>query len=423
MNSSIVSISQDLPSPHSVRGLPLDQKRTIAIYGGLGALPERFLAAGFAEVQALFPNVRFVAVDKVNSNVEAERIASRMSKIQLPWREVFPYVAVDQLTLTAGSSFLVDNNTIIVDGVITAVPTSVHLSITEQWASRGALVWVDKPITMIHEVRQIRSLSAKHPSVFAVDFFLDSDAMAWFLMNSNELLSRIGRVTALHGRLIESWPVEKELGQRVWLLTPELSGGGLGIDQAVHQLAMLSPIVDGLGLKLSDAEITQVVMGGNDPLRTVETAFWCKGRIGDVELLCDCGKGVEDTYYGVTIVGQNGTIEICVGTEEVDPYVRVTEPKGTTVYRFENGQIGYGRTWLDYLLLLYGGQPKGLGLQQRLDACTGAVEVVGNAYALHTKCGSPLIHHEVGLPLPVPTKVLGRIASEVPRSKQRTWAQ
>lgn len=416
-SSVVINIPKRPPDRSILQGLLLNEDRTVVIYGGLGSLPERFLAGGFAEVQHLFPKVSFVAVDKADLKIQGERIAARMGKIQLPWKRESPYASVDHIDLSGGRSFSAGSNTFFIDGVITAIPTSVHLKIAEQWASRGVLVWVEKPITMIHEVPQIRSLAAQHSAIFAVDFFLDSDAMAWFLKNSGELLSRIGRITALHGRLIESSAVDDELGQRVWLLTPEFSGGGIGIDQAVHPLAMLSPVIEGLGLKLGDVEITDVVMGGNDPSRGVETAFWCKGRIGDVPLFCDCGKGVEGTYYGATVVGENGSVEICAGTEEVDPYVRVVDPTGTIVYRFENGQIGYGRTWLDYLALIYGGRTSGLSLQQRLDACTGAVEVVGKAYAVHASSGSRLVHHEVGQPLPVPQQVLGAVASEVPRRK------
>jgi len=396
--------------------------KTVAIYGALGAVVQRLLTKGFVEARPLLPQVHFVAVDTLDPNTQWEEIAKRMAKLAFPWNPQLPYASVEQITLNADNSFFLGDKRVVVDGVVVATPTSTHLHIVEQWATRGALVWVDKPITLIPEAPHIRQLAAQHPNIFAVDFFLDSDAMLWFLAQMRELLGRIGPPTALHGRLIESWPIEMELGQRWWLLMPEISGGGAGMDAGVHPLAMFSPILDVLALKLGDVEITDVVMGGTDPSRTVETAFWCKGRVGGIELLVDCGKGLEDTCYGITVVGEKGSVEICVGTEEVDPYLRVVDSTGTEVRRFENGQIGYGHTWLDYLTLLHGGQVSSLSLQQRLDACVGSVEVVGKAYALHTSLGSQLVHHEVGQPLPVPQKVLGAIAPEVPRSKVRTWA-
>src|SRR3990167_7005658 len=420
--NTVITIPKNITSLSCVKGLPLHEKKTILIYGGLGALPDRFLGSGFEEVQHLFRALRCIAIDKAHPVIDKKKIDVSMNNSRLPWCRDLPYAALDQIQLNNNNSLLIGKHSLSVDGVITAVPTVNHFKISEQWASRGAFVWIEKPIIMIHEVSQIRHLSEQYPRIFASDFLLDSDAMVWFLKHQNELMSKIGKVHSIHGRLIESWSVEKELHQRVWLLNPEISGGGLGFDLTVHQLAMFSPILEGLGLKLRDVEITDVIMGSNIPSLPVETALWCKGHVGDLSIFCDSGKGLEDTYSGITIIGEQGSIEICPGTEEIDPYVRITDLTETIIYRFENGQLGYGQTWLYYLTLLYGGSHYGLTCQQRLDACIGAVEIMGKAYELHARSQNKRIHYSTGQELPVPEKVIGSIISGIPRSKTRHWA-
>lgn len=402
-----IRIPRNLPQPSLVQGLPIDQARTVAIYGGLGNLPKRFLAKGFADVGHLFPNINFIVIDKADPRVDSHRIGAEMAKITLPWRAELSYASINELSLNTDRSLTTQNRVVSIDGVITAVPTADHLKITQEWASRGAWVWIEKPITMPAEVPHIRRLADQHPYIAAVDFFLNSDAVIWFLGHLPELLNRIGKVRALHGRLVEKWPIDQELLERPWLLVPTISGGGLGIDLAVHQLSILSVVARHLGLKLKDVEINDVVLGTTHPAHPAETAFWCRGQIAEVTLLCDCGKGVEHTYYGTTILGTKGTIEVFVGTEEMSPYVRVKDPTGTVVYQFEHGQIGYSNTWLDYLILVYGGQIPGLSLRDRLDACSEAVEIVAKAYAWHQRAGKPLLIYRAGDSLAVPHPVLG----------------
>ncbi len=188
--------------------------KTVAIYGALGAVVERLLTKGFEEVRSLLPQTQFIAVDTFDPHTQREEIAQRMANLDFPWHPELRYALVEQLVLNGDNSFSLGGTTLVVDGVVVATPTSTHLKIVEDWASRGALVWVDKPITLIGEVPQIRQLAKQHSNIFAVDFFLDSDAMVWFLAHIGEMFNHIGKVAELHGRLIESWPIERELGQR-----------------------------------------------------------------------------------------------------------------------------------------------------------------------------------------------------------------
>lgn len=421
--NTIITVPKSPPDPLSVRDLPCQEEKVVLIYGGLGALLQRFLAEGFKEVKHLFPHVSFVVVDIANPERHQKHIATQMGKVAIPWNKKFPYIAVHKIQEPHNNTLSINGGGLPIHGVITAVPTAEHFNITKTWAPHGVFVWIEKPIVMMEQVEELRSFSSEHPFLFPSDFMLDSDAMIWFLEHQEELLKRIGKVTAIHTRLIESWPIDRELSQRVWLLTPKISGGGLGFDLSVHQFTMLSPILEKLGWSLKDITIKNVVMGKSNPSYIVETAFWCEASVGTIPIFCESGKGLEDTYYGIMILGDRGSIEICVGTEEVDPYLRITEPTGTTIYRFEKGQLGYGKTWLYYLTLLYGGEPKNLSLQQRLNACLGAVEVMEKAYDLHARQDKKMIFYDVGHPLPVPQRVFGSIAPEIPRNKVRTWAQ
>src|SRR3990167_274646 len=221
--NTVITIPKNITSLSCVKGLPLHEKKTILIYGGLGALPDRFLGSGFEEVQHLFRALRCIAIDKAHPVIDKKKIDVSMNNSRLPWCRDLPYAALDQIQLNNNNSLLIGKHSLSVDGVITAVPTVNHFKISEQY-----------------------------PRIFASDFLLDSDAMVWFLKHQNELMSKIGKVHSIHGRLIESWSLEKELHQRGWLFYSLISGGGFGFDLTVHQLAMFSPILEGLGLKLRD---------------------------------------------------------------------------------------------------------------------------------------------------------------------------
>lgn len=423
--TNVTTVPKSTPDLSVIRGLPLNQIRRVAIFGGLGDLPRRFLADGYAEVSKYFPYVKCVAIDTAHPVTDAEMIAKRLGKTNLPWDPACPYVQVSSMSINDDSSFTADGRTTVLNGNITAVPTVHHLNIAQVWAPKGIPVWADKPLVMIPETGKIRRLARETNKVFAVDFFMDSEAMHWFIAHMDILIKRIGKVKALHGKLTESWPLDSDTGQadglRSWLLVPEISGGGLKIDQDIHFTSMWSPILTRLGYDMFDASITDTVMGIDGPNRTVETASWSRGHIGDIKLLTLCGKGLDSTYYGITVVGEHGSVEVFVGTEEVDPYVKITIGDQVEIYHFENGQIGYGRTWFDFLTLVYGGQPNGYSLETRLEACAASIDLVGQAYKLHKAQGGALIPYTIGNSLLVPEPVLGTVATEIPKTKEIAW--
>lgn len=404
--------------PGAFRNALINQQLTVLIMGVMGSLPSRFLAKDHQRVAHLHPNVRFLGADMRRQD---EVVVERLASLGFPWFSSTPYMQVDKLDSALNGQHLSSNGgRVKIDGVVLAVPTVNHLPMATEWLNRGAVAWIDKPAGMCDQVPSFRRLFAQHSRrAMFVDFFLDSDAMLAMMMQLPELLQQIGPVTALHGRLVENWLVEKE--PRPWLLKPEVSGGGLGIDQAVHQLAMMSPVLAALGHSLEEVVIDEAVMGRYKDTHQVETAFWCRGSVGEIDVLADCGKGMNSTYYGMTIVGERGEVEVFVGTEFCDPYLRVTIDGETTLTIFEKGQIGYGKTWLDFVACMARQPIDGYSLQQRADACLGAVSVVDKAYRLWERNGGEFALYNVGGALSVPYSVVGQVHPAVAQTKVSEW--
>lgn len=449
--------------PQLLEGI-VKAKKTIAIYGGLGSLGERFLQPGFSELEDVF-DVEFIAVDQYprdsrefttrfpelaaelladaafktrhselnEGNLAQLFIEDRMRAVGLPYIAYFENSDARQefdRAVSGTGQVDIGGRSVRVDGVIAAVPTVHHLAVAEPWLRRGVPVWIEKPIAMIPEIDRLRQLADDHPGkVFGVDFFMDSDALNWLLRNP-EILGRLGRIRQIDGRCCENWGLEKET--RRWLTVPEISGGGLGYDMILPPLAMMEMVLETMGLSLRDAHVTDAFLGryvdpatGREAPGKAETYLWLKAQAGDVELRVDSGKGIDTVYYGFTITGEKGKIEVMIGTEEYDPYIRVTLNDGTQeLYTFKEGGLGYGRTFLNYLLLLHGSNHQsGADLKTRLTATTSSAELVGKAYRFAHEHGKEIAKHPLGIAPSVPEAVDGRIPASMRSTKQRAmWA-
>jgi predicted dehydrogenase len=357
-----------------LRVLSTSRRITLVIYGGLGSLSERFLREDYAEIRKAFPNVEFVIVDRADPKARQGFIRKRRETIGLPWRRGVPnyFTSKDfDRRINADGTLNVDEGNkgkrkIKIDGVIAAVPTRYHYRIAERWAKRNVPVWVDKPLTMIPQVSKMRALAKRYPGkIFGVDFFMDSDAMMW-LMKRTKLLQKIGKIKAVDAREIESWSLESEYKTpfRRWLMNPKVSGGGLAIDTSVHALTLVARVFARQGLSLDDLKLDDVRLAryrfppghpeypGKEALGKDETYIAMRGRAGKTRVRVDGGKGVDRIYYGVTLVGEKGELEVFVGSETHDPYVRITQNGKTLLYRFPKSGVGYARTFLDFLLLI-----------------------------------------------------------------------
>jgi predicted dehydrogenase len=394
-----------------LEGIDAGEERVIALYGAFGSLVRIFLQKGFGKIQEYFSNVKFIAVDMKNpqTKVSAIKIKEEMEKIDLPWRKGIAYFEArefNQAALTSKNNIItIKGEEIKVDGVITAVPTSSHLEIAKLWAPKGVPVWVEKPITLPDELREISQLAARSKKIFAVDFMMDNDAFL-YLLEHPLILQSIGKISRIEGRFVQEWPLEPD---RYWLLKPEVSGGGLGMDMLVHLIALVDTLLQKLGQNQA-AVVDKVVLGryetGKAQQRTeeAETYMWLKAHLGDMELLMDAGKGVDDLYYGITIKGENGSIEIFIDPEEYSPpYLKVDTSDSSVIYRFKGWGLSYSGTFLDFLLFLYGSEKRrGVDLTQRLSATINAVCLVSEAYKKHKE---PLVSYKLGEAPIVPERI------------------
>ena len=405
---------KDGVDPEYLAGINAKEKKTIVIYGGLGSLGERFLGPGIRELNDTF-NVDFIAVDTKDPSREADRrfIKKRKQVLKDAGLPVSAYFSIGNFGKAldkARGTIRIKGRDIKVDGVITAVPTKYHLKYAQTWVRRNIPVWMEKPITMVDEIPGLKRLNTQHPGkIFAVDFFMDSDALM-SVLKDKDILGGIGKIKRIDGRCVETWGVERE--PRKWLLDPAISGGGLMIDTAVHPLAMIESVLTTKGMTLGQAEVEDCRLARyvNNPADKIvpsqtETYGWIKGRVGDIEFYVDSGKGVGRVYYGITITGDKGSVEVFVGTETLDPYIKVTHKDSSVdMYRFSKGSLGYKRTFLDFMLFLHGSKKHdGVGLDTRMSAAMHSLEVVGKAYKKSEGIGTYLLGNDPT----VPTEVQG----------------
>lgn len=341
-------------------------------------------------VESFFPNVRFVGID-----IQPE--SSDFTKtLNLPWDDE-AYLSVEEFNRR------VEQGAITIDGVIAAVPPNVHYDIARQWAERNVPVWVEKPLILTDQLDQMESLIAKYPGkIFPVDFFMDC-APVNFLLANRKILQSIGKIRRFDGCLVENWPLESG---REWLVDPKVSGGGLGMDILVHPFALADKLLTACGI--TDVILIEDVVCGryNENLPgTEETYMYVEGRAGNASIYIEGGKGVDEHYYGVSLTGEHGRIDICTGMEGCDPYISIQNQENK-IYSFPNQGIGYRGTFFDFLLLLYGSSESCYtSLAERLKAGVNSVAYMKEAYAKKKEC----LIYTVGQRPPVPEKPLGQV--------------
>ncbi|MDP3988243.1 MAG: hypothetical protein Q8P80_03810 [Candidatus Levybacteria bacterium] len=389
---SVIQIDETGCNLDLLKGLDLSRQKTIAIFGVNGSLVKRFLASGFSDVKKIFPNVKFVGVDLHQKPLD------HLKSLGLPWRDVFYFTPEE---------FKKNWEKVGVDGVIAAVPPNDHLGIAKEWSERGIAVWVEKPLVLPSQLKEMEALIKSNPGkIFPADFYIDS-APVNFLLKNIELLQSIGKIKRFDGRLIENIPLERG---REWLMDPKISGGGLGMDILVHPLALADKLFDALGI-VDPIQIEDVVCGTYEDLTEElqteeETYMYVKGRAGNVAVYIDGGKGVSQLYYGVSLTGEYGTIDIFTGTENCDPYINIQNSENK-IFTFPNKGVGYEGTFFDFLLLLYGSSESCYtSLPERLKAGINSINYMKNAYSKAKK--KECVVYKLGEEPPVPVKPRGQ---------------
>lgn len=379
--AKIFDIRTQLPD---LTGVDVSRPKNIAICGGLGDVTGRCLNPGFDRVRQQFPNVRFLVVDLPGAGESKTQTA--LQKLTFPWVQGIPnYFPAEKFYAAARAAseniLRIDGQDVLVDAVIEATPPNTHLKTAELFAWKNIQVWVEKPTCMPDELNKMSLLAATNPGkIFAVDYFLASDAYT-YLLGSN-ILYGIGDIQKIEGRLVERPTL---LPERLWLLNPEISGGGLGMDVVVHLIAALNPLIEGLeAAKIKQAVLGRYISDERTP-KNAETYLWLKAvtlKPNPIEIFLDGGTGLDTDYEGITFTGQNGQVEMFNGAADFPPYIR-RSLSGTkpVFFRFPEGDTGYGRTFLNFLLMVYGSDLRdGFDLLTRLKATLNAVRVVDNAY-------------------------------------------
>ena len=377
--------------------LDISRPFTLLYKGARGALLPRLFAQGLHEMMQTFPNCRLVGTDVCPPDELQSYMASTTDQqghllSDLPWAGFACYQQrVIGKTIKAGAL------PIKIDGVIVGLPTYLHLSAAVEAATQGLVVLVEKPLSMVHEVRAMQALGAKFPKlILATDFFLEHAVMSYLSQIRN-----IGRIHTINSFCLEPTDIANE--NRGWLMQPSLSGGGILIDCGSHTLAMQEAALMLLKLSLDRASVRRVLLGrykGAPGGPDVETAALVTAKVGDITLNTYVGKAVRERYYGLVAKGQQGEAEFFTGTEMRGAYVRLSVEGNTKIKLLDGEGLGYHRTALNLVLAIFRNPPVGsLTLEDKLQACSVGIQTIGRAYDWHARHGH-MVEYQLGDTLP-----------------------
>jgi predicted dehydrogenase len=178
-----------------------------------------------------------------------------------------------------------------VDGVIVAVPTSVHFEVTERALDRGVPVFVEKPLTP--DVEQARSLAARGDGrLYVMD--------KWRYHPGIEELGRIARSGEL-GAVVGVRTTRRGWGEShpdvdpVWTLAPHDLAIGLEI------LGAIPPVVAAVGEIVGGTLRGVHAVLGSDPWFAMDVSATSAARWREIGLLCEGGVAWLDDPYAESI--------------------------------------------------------------------------------------------------------------------------
>lgn len=232
-----------------------DTRARFAILGGHGneySVSTLFYPAPLGKFQKHFRNLSFIAVDPIVTKLGGQdRIIGQ--------RNFFHGTGFSYDDSLSPDTFyrLLESGELEVDGVVLAIPVKYHLPETERlfkiFDKLGIKkpIMVEKPLGLIGEENKFRELNQAHPNqVFAADFSNGTDSLNFSICEG--YLSKIGRISAVCGRFVESQTIEELISAAKArnLLKLDTSGGGLGLDMGVHSLVTEERILQESGLTL-----------------------------------------------------------------------------------------------------------------------------------------------------------------------------
>jgi predicted dehydrogenase len=178
-----------------------------------------------------------------------------------------------------------------VDGVVVAVPTTLHAEVCELALARGVPVFVEKPLAA--DVAQARRLAARgEERLFVMD--------KWRYHPGIEELARIARSGEL-GRVVGvrttrvGWGCPHDDVDPVWILAPHDLAIGLEI------LGVLPPAVAATGEVIGEELWGIHALLGPDPWLAIEASATSVSRRREVRLLCEAGVAWLDDPYADSI--------------------------------------------------------------------------------------------------------------------------
>jgi predicted dehydrogenase len=380
-NVKVVNVHLDVKNEVITNG---HKDHVIALVGAGGAVACRFYQPAISAISEYFPKVRLLPVD-INTNV---------SLPDLPWADR----RVMHVNTFAENVY--ENGTKVgereIKGAIIAVPPSKHNGLADL-LSAHIPVMLEKPMVMPPDVGRIAELDRNYPDrIFPADFILDSDAVK-YLVENPDILNGLGEPLKIESTIKEPWPVEKG---REWLIDD-----GLGTDIIPHTHALAETVLKILNIReeitLDDVRRNiymdasgQVPMGKK--MNFNETYMLIHGHAGKVQVSLEGGKGLDSAFYGARITFSEGVVELCIGTENIFPYIlvrKIKDPDNPILYNFpKSGMVGYEGTIGDFLRHTYGCPTKGPSRARRMEVALKGLRLLDEAYGRNV----PIEKHRLG---------------------------
>ena len=122
-----------------------------------------------------------------------------------------------------------------VDAVLVTTPNHTHAAITKKALARGKHVLVEKPVGLnLDEVEELTGLAASRGLSFAVMFQMRADPV---FMAIKKQLSSLGQLERISWQVTQYYrPQSYYDGSRSWTGRWQTDGGGVLLNQAIHQL-------------------------------------------------------------------------------------------------------------------------------------------------------------------------------------------
>ncbi|MBU1112301.1 MAG: 4-alpha-glucanotransferase, partial [Candidatus Omnitrophica bacterium] len=277
--SSISDISKvKLPQKGS---LPV---KNLLVIGGLANAIDQLYLKVFKDLAENY-NIKLHAVDRVPEQKARKIISQR----KLPYQTYSQKLPSEKI-----------------DGVLVITWPKSHLEFIDWAVRRNIPVFVEKPVVLPRQIKQLEFLYQQKVPIFIIDHFFDNPVVndaAKFISQG-----KLGDLTAVEGILVGNWAVESN---RAWLLKPRLSGGGISMDLGAHLIAGIEQLLESQDLSFKDFRLDRnsVFMARyNGAPKGAETYAYIKGKIKGIPVELKAGNGTTREISAIVVRGTKGTL-------------------------------------------------------------------------------------------------------------------